>query len=146
MSHFAKISPTNKPNIFMVVDVLVAEEDVINSGLFGDPASWVQTSYNTYGGVHYAPTNDPTVRAFSKPDGGRALRANYACIGGTYDSEADVFYGPRPKDINDVICSSWTISAPNWLWKPPTPQPRFAPHYWDETTLSWFPLASSKSK
>jgi len=47
MAHFAKIDENNK-----VTQVIVAEQDVINTGLFGDPASWIQTSYNTHGGVH----------------------------------------------------------------------------------------------
>ncbi len=46
MAHFAKIENG------IVTEVLVIEQDVIDTGLFGDPALWVQTSYNTYGGQH----------------------------------------------------------------------------------------------
>ena len=45
MSHYAKIDKNNK-----VVKILVIEQDVIDSGLFGDPKSWIKTSYNTHGG------------------------------------------------------------------------------------------------
>ena len=62
MSHYAKIDENNT-----VVQVIVAEQDVIDSGLFGDPASWIQTSYNTQGGKHLL--------------GGTPLRKNYAGIG-----------------------------------------------------------------
>ena len=46
MSHFAKVIDG------IVTEVLVIEQDVIDTGLFGDPALWVQTSSNTYGGQH----------------------------------------------------------------------------------------------
>jgi hypothetical protein len=39
MSHFAKVENG------IVVNVIVAEQDVIDSGIFGH--GWVQTSYNT---------------------------------------------------------------------------------------------------
>jgi hypothetical protein len=120
--HFAKV-----PEIIngkgIVVYVIVADQSVIDSGLFGDPFIWIQTSYNTHGGIHYG--------LDGKPDGGVALRANYASIGNTYDSTNDVFYAPQPYP-------SWTISAPTWLWTPPVPYPNDGKqYYWDEATLSW---------
>ena len=60
MAHFAQIQNG------IVTQVIVAEQDVIDSGLFG--TGWVQTSYNTHGGQH--------------PEG-RPLRKNYAGIGFT---------------------------------------------------------------
>jgi len=74
MSHFAKIE-----NGF-VTAVIVAEQDFINT--LPDSANWVQTSYNTHGGVH---TN-----------GGTPLRKNYAGIGYTYDRQRDAFIPPKP--------------------------------------------------
>ncbi len=47
MSHFAEIDQDN-----IVVRVIVAEQDFINSGAVGDPRQWIQTSYNTQGGQH----------------------------------------------------------------------------------------------
>ena len=44
MSHFAKVENG------IVTQVIVAEQDVIDSGLFG--TGWVQTSYNTHAGQH----------------------------------------------------------------------------------------------
>ena len=46
MSHFAKIESG------VVTQVIVAEQDFINSGAVGDPTAWVQTSYNTHAGQH----------------------------------------------------------------------------------------------
>lgn len=105
----------------IVIQVIVAEQDVINSGLFG--TGWVQTSYNTRGGIHYGQDG--------QPDGLPALRANYAGIGYTYDEVNDVFYAPQPYP-------SWTISAPTWEWQAPVPYPDDGKSYiWDETTQSW---------
>ncbi len=118
MAHFALVNAQG-----IVEQVIVAEQDVIDSGLFGSPSSWVQTSYNTKGGVHYGPDN--------QPDGGIALRGNYAGIGYTYDAQNDVFYAPQPYP-------SWTISIPEWIWQPPVPYPNDGKIYkWDEPTTSW---------
>jgi hypothetical protein len=115
MAHFAQVENG------IVIQVIVADQSVINSGLFG--TGWVQTSYNTRGGVHYGQDG--------QPDGGIALRANYAGIGYTYDEVNDVFYAPQPYP-------SWTISAPTWEWQPPVPYPNDGNFYiWDETTQSW---------
>lgn len=78
MAHFAQVDEND-----VVIQVIVAEQEFIDSGLVGDPASWIQTSYNTRGGIHYGPDGEP--------DGGIALRGNYASIGGTYDRVNDVF-------------------------------------------------------
>ena len=118
MAHYAFVNAQG-----IVEQVIVAEQDVIDSGLFGSPSSWVQTSYNTRGGVHYGQDN--------QPDGGVALRANYAGIGHTYDAQNDAFYAPQPYP-------SWTISAPTWQWQAPTPYPTDGKNYaWNEATLSW---------
>ena len=114
MSHFAKIENG------LVTQVIVAEQDFIDS-LEGQ---WIQTSYNTRGGIHYAPNS-------WTPDNGVALRGNYAGIGYIYDVANDVFYEPAPYP-------SWTISAPTWIWQPPTPIPQDNNEYkWNESTLTW---------
>jgi hypothetical protein len=114
MSHFAKVENG------AVVQVIVAEQDVIDSGIFGH--GWVQTSYNTYGGQH--------------PEG-RPLRKNYAGIGYTYDIEKDAFIPPKPY-------ASWLLNEETCLWNSPVPYPtdlgttenpkRYS---WDEATTSW---------
>jgi hypothetical protein len=116
MSHFAKIEDG------IVTNVIVAEQDFIDNHCSG---TWIQTSYNTRGNVHYGQDGNP--------DGGVALRANYAGIGYTYDSTQDVFYAPRPIDRNGVSCASWTLGSNSYIWNPPIPFPddgKF--YYWDE--------------
>jgi hypothetical protein len=110
MSHFAKVIDG------IVTEVLVIEQDVIDTGLFGDPALFVQTSYNTHGGQH--------------PEG-RPLRKNYAGIGFIYDTERDAFIAPQP-------FSSWTLNEDTCLWDAPTPYPDDGKIYtWDEAALAW---------
>jgi hypothetical protein len=125
MSHYAKV------NNGKVEQVIVAEADFFKTFVDSSPGQWIQTSYNTRGGVHYAPNSNT-------PDSGIALRANYAGIGYTYDATNDVFYAPRPLDMNGVVCNSWTISAPTWLWTAPVAMPTDGQFYgWNETTKSW---------
>ena len=90
MAHFAKVNSQG-----IVEQVIVAEQDVIDSGLFG--TGWVQTSYNTHGGQH--------------PEG-RPLRKNYAGIGFTYDATRDAFIPPKPTD-------NATLNEDTCLWEVP---------------------------
>lgn len=106
----------------IVQQVIVADQEFIDS--LSNPEEWIQTSYNTRGGIHYAPNSNT-------PDGGVALRANYAGIGYTYDVINDVFYAPQPYP-------SWIISSPTWLWEAPVPYPDDGKKYeWDETIQNW---------
>ena len=108
MSHFAQVVND------VVTQVIVAEQDVIDTGLFG--TGWVQTSYNTHGGVH--------------PEG-RPLRKNYAGIGYTYDNERDAFIPPKP-------FPSWLLNEDTCLWDAPVARPTDDKMYkWDETTGAW---------
>jgi hypothetical protein len=110
LSHFAKIENG------IVTQVIVIEADVLATGLWGDPASFVQTSYRTQGGQH--------------PEG-RPLRGNFAGIGFTYDKENDVFYAPQP-------FPSWVLNNTTWTWEAPVPMPTDGkPYKWQEETTSW---------
>lgn len=116
MSHFAKVING------IVTEVLVIEQDVIDSGLFGDPTLWIQTSYNTHGGQH--------------PEG-LPLRKNYASIGFIYDVVRDAFYEPQP-------FTSWTLNEDTCLWVAPVPYPADGKAYqWDEDTLNWIQVVQS---
>ena len=85
MAHYAKVLDGK------VINVIVADEDFINNKVDTTPGFYVQTSYNTRGGVHYQPgTNTPS------EDQSKALRGNYAGIDYIYDSENDVFYNVQP--------------------------------------------------
>jgi hypothetical protein len=123
MSHFAQVING------IVVTVIVADQTIVDS--FLDHQNWVQTSYNTCGGIHYLPnSNTPS------NDQSKALRANYASIGYTYNLSNDVFYAPQPYP-------SWTISAPTWLWEPPVSYPTDIGSYeWDEDSQLWVPVSA----
>ena len=108
MSHFAQVVDG------IVTQVIVAEQDVIDSGLFG--TGWVQTSYNTRANQH--PENRP-------------LRGNYAGVGYVYDAQNDVFYAPQP-------FASWALDTNTWTWDAPSPMPTDGKIYrWNEATLNW---------
>ena len=104
MSHFAKIENG------VVTQIIVAEQDFIDSGAVGDPSQWYQTSYNTRGGVHEL--------------GGTPYRKNYAGIGFTYDKNLDAFIPPKP-------FASWTLNETTCLWEAPIVKPN-GNYKWDE--------------
>ena len=111
MSHFAEISGSNN----IVVNVIVAEQSFISSGAVGTSSSWIQTSYNTHGGVHYGLDATGSYVA----DGGTQLRKNYAGVGCTYDESRDAFIAPQPEPsasipyvLNEDSCG-WELSGSN---------------------------------
>ena len=112
MSHFAKIENG------IVMQVIVAEQDFIDH----QDGQWVQTSYNTHGGIHYAANS-------RESDHGIALRKNYAGIGYTYDSDRDAFIPPKPYN-------SWLLDEPTCTWEAPVPQPE-GNYTWNEETQTW---------
>lgn len=106
MGHFAKVENG------VVTQVIVAEQDFINTGAVGDPSTWKQTSYNTRGGVHYDPnTGEPSA------DQSKALRKNYAGIGYVYDAGRDAFYAPSP-------FPSWVLDESTCFWSAPQALPQ----------------------
>jgi len=126
MAHFAKV------NNGIVEQVLVAEAEFFETFVDSSPGTWIQTSYNTYGGIHYQPNIFPPAPS---EDQSKALRKNYASIGYTYDRVRDAFYAPKPY-------ASWTLNEQTCIWEPPTPYPEDATrlqknYYWDEPTQAW---------
>ena len=121
MAHYAKVENS------IVTEVIVAEQDFIDS--LPDKEKWVQTSYNTRGGKHYAPNSNIE-------DDGTPLRYNYAGPGYTYDYGNDAFYSPQPYP-------SWTLNKTTYKWQPPNGYPKdfFDPngpgYTWDESSTSW---------
>jgi hypothetical protein len=114
MSHFAHI--TNG----IVDQVIVIDQETLNTGHWGNPSEWVQTSYNTQAGQH--------------PEG-RPLRKNYAGIGYTYDTQRDAFIPSKP-------FASWLLDEATCLWNPPVAMPTDDKRYtWNEDTLSWTEMA-----
>ena len=125
MAHFAELDSNN-----VVIQVVVVDTDktcdahgnekeyigvAFLENLLG--GTWKKTSYNTVAGTHKL--------------GGTPFRGNYAGKGCIYDPVNDVFYSPKP-------FPSWTISAPDWMWKPPVPRPDDSKSYtWNESAQTW---------
>ena len=112
MAHYAKVCDGK------VLRVIVADEDYINSFVDTEPGNWIQTSYNTIGGVHVL--------------GGTPLRKNFAGIGYTYDAQRDAFI--PPKEFN-----SWVLNETTCLWEAPIAHPNEngEGYKWNESTTSW---------
>ena len=102
MAHFAKLDNTGT-----VTQVIVAEQDFINSGQVGDSFLWVQTSYSN------------------------SFRKNYAGVGFTYDKTRDAFIPPKPFEswiLDEGICL--------WQPPLPYPEDG-GNYRWDEDLFSW---------
>jgi hypothetical protein len=111
MTHFAKVSDG------VVVQVIVAEPEFFQTFVDTSPGEWIQTSYNTQGGVHRL--------------GGTPLRKNYAGIGYTYDRIRDAFIPPKP-------FPSWVLDEDSCLWNAPVAAPNDGKRYdWDEAQQQW---------
>ena len=111
MSHFAEISGSGSGSItYTVTRVLVAEQDFIDSGAVGTGSNWIQTSYNTFGGVHYG-VNETGSYA---PDDGSQLRKNYARIGHIYDESRDAFIAPQPEPSASI---PYVLNEDSCLWE-----------------------------
>lgn len=116
MAHFAKVENG------VVTQVIVIDAETLATGHWGDPASWVQTSYNTQGGAHSG--------------GGTPLRKNFAGIGYTYDAQRDAFIPPQP-------FASWVLDEQTCNWNAPVAMPTDEKIYqWDEAKTAWVEIVS----
>jgi hypothetical protein len=119
MSHFAKVVDG------LVTQVIVAEPEFFDTFVDSSPGTWIQTSYNTRGGVH--------------PEG-RPLRKNYAGIGYTYDAGRDAFIPPKPY-------SKWVLNETTCLWDAPTQMPNDGKRYsWDDTAGNWVEVPETEGQ
>ena len=119
MAHFAKVQNG------IVTQVIVAEPEFFETFVDTSPGEWIQTSYNTYGGVHKL--------------GGTPLRKNYAGTGFTYDKTRDAFIPPQPYP-------SWTLNEETCLWDSPVPYPTDGePYIWNEETQTWDLIINDQS-
>jgi hypothetical protein len=101
MSHYAKIING------IVTDVIVADQEFIDSGAVGNPTQWIQTSYNA------------------------SIRKNYAGIGYLYNEELDIFIEPKPFQSWLLDIENGTWKAP--VDKPDDNKN----YIWNEESLSW---------
>jgi hypothetical protein len=139
MAHFAKLGANGK-----VIQVLTLDnKDMLNADGVEDEAVgqqylvWIQTSYNTVGGVH--------------KDGGTPFRGNYAGIGYTWDEDDQIFWPKKPY-------ASWVKHMESASWKSPigdapalteeqiaqntavdenTPPTHFWSYVWNEANTTW---------
>lgn len=120
MPHFSQVIDG------IVQQVIVIDQEHIDTGLWGDPATWVQTSYNTRSGVYYTPnTGTPD------PDQSKAFRKNFGLPGYTWDADRDAFIPPQPYP-------SWVLDEFSCAWKPPVPIPDGQrPYAWNEDSRAW---------
>tara|TARA_R110002167_G_scaffold213693_1_gene418258 strand:+ start:1008 stop:1334 length:327 start_codon:yes stop_codon:yes gene_type:complete len=104
MAHFAKLNNNT------VTEVIVAEQDFINSGAVGDSFLWVQTSYNNN------------------------FRKNFAGVGYTYDKTRDAFIPPKPYPSWTLDESTCRWDAPVAY---PADGTHSKQYEWDEDTTNW---------
>ena len=126
MGHYAKVVSGK------VTKVIVAEASFFDNFVDSSPGSWIQTSYNTRGGIHYEANTSN-----ASEDQSKALRGNYAGIGYTYDSTLDAFYSSQP-------FPSWNLDTGSYLWEAPVAYPTgdatgsYSGSYeWNEDTTNW---------
>ena len=113
MAHFAKVVNG------IVQQVIVAELEFFDTFIDSSPGEWIQTSYNTYGGVHI--------------EDGTPIRKNFAMVGGVYDATRDAFYTQPPYP-------SWVLNEASCLWEAPVAYPDADSdelYGWNEETTSW---------
>ncbi len=117
MAYFARIQEGIVTEVLAVSDEQEHRGQEFLADDLGLGGFWVQTSYNTRGGVHI--------------NGGTPLRKNYAGIGYTYDEQRDAFIPPQPY-------ASWVLNEDSCLWESPVPYPADGQMYrWDEATVIW---------
>jgi len=102
MAHFAEILNGIVQRVIVVHDNEEANGTQFCHDLLG--GEWVQTSFN------------------------HRIRKQFAGVGYSYDSIADVFIAPKP-------FASWTLDS-NHDWQPPTPKPD-GKYFWNEAELKW---------
>ena len=114
MTTFAKVKDGT------VVDLILADQDWVNSQPTENNLEWVETDLDTHNNKHYG--------ADGVPDGGKPFRGQCARIGGVYDKEKDVFYDAKPG-------IDWTLDE-YYIWQPPIPWPDMpmdmASYEWDD--------------
>ena len=123
MAHFAELIDGIVARVIVVSNADTASNGV-EDGAIGAAfchnllgGEWLQTSYNTSGGVHNR--------------GGIQLRFNYAGIGYTYDTVRDAFIEPK-------AFASWVLDEATCRWGAPVAMPSAGgPWRWDEDTESW---------
>lgn len=120
MATWAQIDENN-----IVIQVVVGDNDDPN----GDEGyqwlidnlggRWIKSSYNSWGGIHYLPSDKRDEEGQRIPSGQPHLRYNFAQVGGTYDEEADAFIPPKPPnfELPNNVKFEYTLDKTTYLWK-----------------------------
>ncbi len=126
MATFAKIGLNNKViEVQSVVNEVLHDSNGVEQEVIGIDfltkltgwSIWVQTSYNTHGGVHN--------------NNGTPLRKNHAGIGFTYDEDRDAFIAKKP-------FNSWILNETTCIWEAPVAYPDDGKDYtWNENNERW---------
>ena len=142
MAHFAKIGSNSKViQVLTLKNTDMHDADGVEDEVIGQqylethnnwPAQmWIQTSYNTAGGVH--------------KNGGTAFRGNYAGLGYTWDEDNNIFWPKKPY-------ASWVKHNSSVSWKSPigdapelteeqtsqnTADTHSWTYEWNESTTTW---------
>ncbi len=112
MTTFAELDEND-----IVINVIVIEQEELNTGRWGNPNNFVQTSYNTDKGIH--------------KKNGIPLRKNYAGKGMKYDRVRNMFVKPKP-------FPSWILNKDKGIYESPIPMPDISKNYiWNETSKTW---------
>ena len=136
MAHFAKLGIDNKVIAVLTMDTIntmtsggIEREDIGIAYLITHHGheNWKKCSYNTHAGVH--------------AEGKTPFRANYPAIGDYYSTEHDIFYKPRPSDIDGDLMNSHTLNTTTGQWDPPHAPPALtseqqtakSSYRWDES-------------
>ena len=123
MAHFAEVAGGIVQRVLVVPDGQQHRGHEYMADDMGLGGVWIQTSYNTYGNVHYGSDGEP--------DGGTPAGYNYAATGFTYDAALGAFRAPQP-------WPSWLLDTDTQLWEAPVAVPDDGvTYYWDEDTTSW---------
>ena len=110
MAYFARIENNIVTSVLAVPDSQEHRGQEFLANDLGLGGTWIQTSYNN------------------------RIRKQYAGIGYTYSSEADVFIAPQP-------FPSWSLDS-NHDWQPPKPKPD-GQWLWDESEGDWVSASQS---
>ena len=99
MAHYAELGVDNIVKRVLYIDTIkcmtnggIEKEEIGREYLETQHGgTWMKCSFNTYGNVHN--------------EGGTPFRANYPGVGDYYNSTHDIFYAPRPTDMNGQPCT-----------------------------------------
>lgn len=121
MAHWAEVENNIVKQVLVVDNSIIDGQNYLANEL-GLGGTWLPTSYNTRGGIHYAPNSNT-------PDNGEAVGMNYAGVGYSWDGTG--FAAPQPYP-------SWTLDKTTYLWVAPVAYPTDGLAYkWDEPTKTW---------